>query len=98
MIPPCSSFQTTRSKCSSLNQRRRGSSGICRTLDISRSMAVSSILHADVARLGEEAHGLETPLAADAGLLHAAHGHPEVPEHPAVYPDESRFQIGRASC
>src|SRR5690606_13790551 len=33
---------------------------------------------ADVARLGEEAHGLQPALAAEAGLAHAAEGRPQV--------------------
>src|SRR5690348_11131757 len=85
------SCQTTRSKKLSVYQRRAGSPGICRTWAISRSIA-PSVLDADVARFGEEAHGFEAALASHARLLHAAHGHAQVPEQPAVHPDQPRLE------
>src|SRR5690606_35608932 len=48
---------------------------------------------ADVARLGEEAHGLQPALAAEAGLAHAAEGRPQVAHQPGVDPDDAGAEL-----
>src|SRR3954467_7868458 len=45
---------------------------------------------ADVLGLGEEAKGLVAAFAADPALFHAAEGHAQVADEPAVYPDGPR--------
>src|SRR5690606_12155815 len=44
---------------------------------------------------GKEAHGLEAAFAADAGLLHAAHGYAQVAQHPAVEPQQAGVDVAR---
>src|SRR4051812_16719299 len=48
---------------------------------------------ADVLGLGEEPKRVPAPFAADARFLHAAERRAQVPEHPAVHPDDPALQL-----